>query len=64
VSLLISKHFEISAAIGWATIPFQIWKLQHNPHKALFAALLLALIGLKKLIDLPRERRVRQANGG
>ena len=64
VSMLITRHFEMSAAIGWATIPFQIWKFQHDSHRAIFSALLLVLIGLKKVIDLPRERKIKEAAEG
>lgn len=64
LSMLITRHFELSAGIGWATIPLQIWKFYHNSHRAIFAAILLAVIGIKKLMDLPRERRLKEAQGG
>ncbi len=63
IFMLITRHFEISAAVGWGTIPLQIWVFQNNTHKALFAAILFVLIGIKKLIDLPRERRLREVKG-
>ena len=62
--MLITRHFELSAAIGWATIPLQLWKFYHDPHRALFSAILLAAIGVKKIIDLPREKRLKEVRGG
>jgi glycerol-3-phosphate acyltransferase PlsY len=58
VLLLITRNWDLSWSIGFGALPLLAWLSGRPPRQVLYPVFLFPLIGIKKLIDLPRARRL------
>jgi len=62
--LLLTRRWNLSWSIGFGLLPILAWLAGRPPKLVLYPVALLPTIGIKKLIDLPRARRLAsQASG-
>lgn len=58
VLLLITRNWDLSCSIGFGLLPLLAWLSGRPPRQVLYPVFLFPLIGIKKLIDLPRARKL------
>ena len=63
VLLLITRNWDLSWSIGFGALPLLAWLSGRPPRQVLYPVFLFPLIGLKKLIDLPRARKLASRGG-
>ena len=56
--LLLTRHWDLSWSIGFGLLPILAWLAGRPSELVLYPVALLPTIGIKKLIDLPRARRL------
>lgn len=61
--LAVTRHWDASWAMGLALLPLISWFAGRPGDLILYPVVLLPLIGVKKLIDLPRARRAGERTG-
>ncbi|MEA3459588.1 MAG: glycerol-3-phosphate acyltransferase [Chloroflexota bacterium] len=54
------RHFEFACSVGLGLLPFLAWRFGEPPQLVFYPVGLLPTIGLKKLIDLPRARKIEK----
>lgn len=57
------RHLDFACGVGLGLVPFFAWRFGKPPQLVLYPVSLLPTIGLKKLVDLPRARRIRSRLG-
>lgn len=56
--LLITRNWDLSWSIGFGMLPLLAWLSGRPPRQVFYPVFLFPLIGIKKLIDLPRARKL------
>jgi len=56
--LALTRNWDLSCGLGLGLLPLLAWLAGQPPRRALYPVFLFPTIGLKKLIDLPRARRL------
>ena len=57
-ALLVSRNWDLSCTLGFASLPLQLLYSSGNPVQVLYPVLMLPTIGLRKLAAVRRARRV------
>lgn len=60
---LVTRNFNFSIAIGLGSVPFVGLYLGLAPGEVLRIIAIMLIMGLKKVVDLPHERRIREQSG-
>jgi glycerol-3-phosphate acyltransferase PlsY len=63
VLLLVTRNWDLSWSIGFGMLPLLAWLSGRPPRQVLYPVLLFPFIGVKKLIDLPRARKLASRGG-
>jgi glycerol-3-phosphate acyltransferase PlsY len=63
VLLLVTRNWDLSWSIGFGLLPVLAWLSGRPPRQALYPVFLFPFIGIKKLIDLPRARKLASRGG-
>ena len=58
VLLLLTRNWDLSWSIGFGALPVLAWLFGRPPRQVLYPVFLFPLIGIKKLIDWPRARKL------
>lgn len=57
IVLALSRHWNFSNAVGFAFLPLAAWWSGQHYRMIVYLAAMLSVVGIKKLVDLPRARR-------
>jgi len=60
LAYLLTRNFDLSAAFGLGLLAFLVWYLSSQVLLLYFAVVLFLSIPLKKILDWPRRRRIKQ----
>jgi glycerol-3-phosphate acyltransferase PlsY len=63
VLLLVTRNWDLSWSIGFGLLPVLAWLSGRPPRQVLYPVFLFPFIGIKKLIDLPRARKLASRSG-
>jgi glycerol-3-phosphate acyltransferase PlsY len=63
VLLLVTRNWDLSWSIGFGLLPVLAWLSGRPPRQVLYPVFLFPFIGIKKLIDLPRARKLASRGG-
>jgi len=57
------RHLDLAFSVGFGLLPLLAWRFGEPSQLVLYPVVLFPTIGLKKLIDLPRARRIQERLG-